>query len=86
MVASSDWDGFLTPLTPSFPSKKSIEDQYFNSSSNEAWITHKNAANYFQLLAISGSLLDLNPKKICGITSNVMGLGDLHVSDFVYCD
>jgi hypothetical protein len=86
VLKGKKWDGFLSPLSPGAPYLSSLHDQYFSPDSNDAWIKNQHDTISYSLIGVGRTNLYVNRKKICDVRDNYLGLSNLHISDFVFCD
>lgn len=86
VLKKKKWDGFLSPLSPGAPYLNSLHDQYFSKNSNDAWVKSKHDSITYSLIGVGRTNMYVNTQKICGIQDNFLGLSNLHLSDFVFCD
>lgn len=85
VLKGGDWSGFLSPLSPGAPYLNSIHEQYFSQNSNDAWVKSKDGERSYTLIGIGRTNLYVNKERICGVQDNYLGLSNLHISDFTFC-
>lgn len=86
VLTGKKWDGFLSPLTPGAPYRDAIHDQYFSSKSSDAWIKNNGDIKSYYLIGLGLTPLYVDHNTICGVRDFYLGLSDLHISDFRFCN
>ncbi len=81
------WSGFLVGVSPADPGRDSIKLQYFSKDSPDSWTyDYPRPDALFYLAGIGQSLVTVDGKQVCDLKPNVLGLGDVFVTDFVGCE
>jgi hypothetical protein len=81
------WDAYITPLSPGDTSKDSIQNQYFSPSSSSSYLGKaKDSNSFFTLIGVGQTFLVVKKGSFCGIKPNVLGVGDILISNLQRCD
>ncbi len=84
---SIPWQGLLLPLSSGAPFRNAIFAQYFSKFSPESFIGKAtNPENLFYLIGMGKNYVTVDKRTICGITSNSLGISDIKISDFTFCN
>ena len=80
------WSAFLVGISPSDPGRDSLKLQYFSTESPDS-LTYDfpDSEALFYLAGMGQSLVTVDGKNVCDLRPNVLGLGDIFVTDFVRC-
>lgn len=80
------WFGFLVGLSPADPGRDSLKLQYFSKDSPDS-LTYEypNPDALFYRVGIGQSLVTVDGRRVCDLRPNVLGLGDIFVTDFIRC-
>jgi len=81
------WYGFLVGLSPDDPGRDAIKLQYFSKDSRDSLTyDYSNPESLFYLAGIGQSLVTVDGRRVCDLKPNVLGLGNIFITDLVGCD
>lgn len=80
------WLAFVSPLSPGYPGRDAIQNQYFNPISRMSWtMDAPHPEKKFYLIGVGRSYITVKRNLFCGIRPSPLGMGDLVIGDLTSC-